>query len=419
MMRFVTAFNRDRDHYQLPLALKEGDALARLVTDLYLPDVWVGSNFAKLAGLAHRTCPGLPSRFVRSSAGAVWRQMVNLRLARSAEARIRVFRALDATLSRIAGLEAAKAGSGLFLYSGYALEAFSMPEHRETKKLLFVYHPQGEYVRAILEADAEIHPEVAASHEAHLQEIRINEGERVRQELELADAAVCASSFTAASVKACSSFAGKILRVVPYGCTPAADHRAAARETTPSSSGKPKVLFVGQGVQRKGLHHLLKAWRAGGLWKVADLTLVLSSVDPGIKSLAAALPVPPRILSRLTKAELDAEYRRSDIFALPSLVEGFGLVYLEALSSGCFVIGTTNTGLPDLGLGPEAVCLSQPGDIEGLTGILIKAINAVSAGEIDRERIKMLTSALTWSGFRDGIRHFVREAEGQAKRQVI
>src|SRR5574344_30407 len=37
--------------------------------------------------------------------------------------------------------------------------------------------------------------------------------------------------------------------------------------------------------------------------------------------------------------------RNSDIFILPSVNETFGLVYLEAMASGCITIGTKGTGI--------------------------------------------------------------------------
>ena len=51
---------------------------------------------------------------------------------------------------------------------------------------------------------------------------------------------------------------------------------------------------------------------------------------------------------------------------MPSLVEGFGQVYLEALAQGCPVLGTSNTGLPDLGDEVDGIFVTPPGRVEEL-----------------------------------------------------
>ena len=40
-----------------------------------------------------------------------------------------------------------------------------------------------------------------------------------------------------------------------------------------------------------------------------------------------------------------AEMRKADIFVLPSINETFGMVYLEAMASGCITVCTENDGI--------------------------------------------------------------------------
>ena len=74
-----------------------------------------------------------------------------------------------------------------------------------------------------------------------------------------------------------------------------------------------------------------------------------------LQSLAEALLVDAhvRFLGRVDGAELIALYRLADLFVMPSEGEGFGIVYLEAMASGCPALGLNFGGSIDaLGSSP-------------------------------------------------------------------
>jgi glycosyltransferase involved in cell wall biosynthesis len=110
-----------------------------------------------------------------------------------------------------------------------------------------------------------------------------------------------------------------------------------------------------------------------------------------------------RLLHRQSPAGLDALYRASDVFVMPSLIEGFGLVYLEALARGCHVIGTANTGLPDLNLSAKAATLVEAGDLHALAAALASGRDAALAGRLDKIAIAAAAAAWSWPDFRKAI----------------
>lgn len=55
-----------------------------------------------------------------------------------------------------------------------------------------------------------------------------------------------------------------------------------------------------------------------------------------------------KVTRRLTKQELLIKYRKSNILIVPSFVETFGMVYLEALSQGCLVIHSEGQGIDNI-----------------------------------------------------------------------
>lgn len=56
-----------------------------------------------------------------------------------------------------------------------------------------------------------------------------------------------------------------------------------------------------------------------------------------------------KFLGFITISELAQLYRKATIFAYPSLYEGFGIPILEAFSSGCSVIASNVTSIPEVG----------------------------------------------------------------------
>lgn len=64
----------------------------------------------------------------------------------------------------------------------------------------------------------------------------------------------------------------------------------------------------------------------------------------------------------------------SDVFLLPSEHEGFGLAALEAMSSGAAVVATNVGGLNEVIKNGENGFLTDPTDVEGMTGIVSRLL---------------------------------------------
>jgi glycosyltransferase involved in cell wall biosynthesis len=395
--QYVVAFNGARDFYHLPLALYEGGLLSSLVTDFYYPhDRPTLRQIPGLSAIERRHSPSLPSTEVHW----IWRALMPQIASRFYRAdRMALFEAVDRTLSQAALAWAEHESANLFLYSHYAYQAFTSPRSRAMVKGLFMFHPHTDLIREILDRDFALFPECRQSYEAEHDTAgsaaRLDE---LRSEWKYADFIVCASSFTARSLQhvGCSP---NILSVVPYGIDVAAEP-----PTYESRDQRQcRFLFVGQGVQRKGLHHLLHAWGRLNL-AGAELTIVATNIDAGIAALAGRNV---RVLSRQSSADLRALYGESHVFVMPSLIEGFGLVYLEALAAGCYCIGTRNTGLADLQefFPPTtpAISVIDAGDIDQLVTALAAAYSMYRRGELDRERTRQLTRQITWKRFRSAV----------------
>ena len=88
-----------------------------------------------------------------------------------------------------------------------------------------------------------------------------------------------------------------------------------------------------------------------------------------------------RFLTNLSREEIAACYARSEIFALPSTGEGFGLVFLEAMAFGKPLVGAARGGITDIVEDRVNGLLVPAGDLKSLVEAL--------AGLLENESLRM------------------------------
>jgi glycosyltransferase involved in cell wall biosynthesis len=121
------------------------------------------------------------------------------------------------------------------------------------------------------------------------------------------------------------------------------------RKVSGPDPGTFTVLFVGQVNLRKGFLHLLEAFNAlkikkkrliviGELCKEVEETIKIKKID--ISQV--------EFINHVDNSDLYKFYNKSNVFVLPSIEDGFGVVMSEAMACGCPVIATENTGASDL-----------------------------------------------------------------------
>ncbi|MEJ2209750.1 MAG: glycosyltransferase family 4 protein [Anaerolineae bacterium] len=116
----------------------------------------------------------------------------------------------------------------------------------------------------------------------------------------------------------------------------------------------PLVTFMGVLTDDKGVVHLLRAM--GRLWEAgsrATLALAGPTVEPsGFERAWQALPAAHRQRIRrlgIVEGQLKQDLlAATDVLALPSRVDSFGIVYLEAWAYGAPVVGCRAGGVPDV-----------------------------------------------------------------------
>lgn len=384
-MGFIVGLNRDRDSYQVPLALAELGQLELFVTDYY---EGVGLS---LPTLGHRMSEGIAPSLVRQSHRAFLAQMpyeVKRRIDRSTDfPTFFVERQLGKTIAQAARKNPT---ADLLLYSGSAKWAFEGPS--TGKRILFQYHPSPGFIVETLQSIDELAGVRSWQEEAEA----LNPAMQAlhAEEVALADSALCASTFTKQGLIVQGMPEEKVA-IAPYGGP------AVTRFTLNQHDARCNFLFVGQGIARKGLHHLIEAWRRANL-RNSTLTVVASRLDPEIQTFAEGLEN-FELKSRVGDEELKKLMQQADTFVLPSLVEGFGLVLSEALAQGCRLIASSNTGLVDMQL-PESIgTVVTAGSVDSLVEALKKAEDTHDPARSYMDLAFEEAERLSWKNFRSKV----------------
>jgi len=399
MSKYVCAFRGRRDSYQVPIALAESEKLDQFITDAYaMPWVRAVSKGVPESVNRHinfRSDANIPADRVRCLWGTT--AIEHLRH-RAGFSRTITWSKLDQNFALAAARRAEQSRADLFLYSSYAWEAFKSRYSHDPRRILFQYHPHPSLEKKILASDLPLYPNIfRAAPDTHGDSFPENLLRRERDCWQYADLIFCASTFTKRSLLEAGADE-KICRVVPYGI-----------DLPPKVEGEPPsdrfhAVFVGNAMHRKGLHHLLLAWQRAALPENSKLTLICRLFfDPELEQLVHATPR-VQLIRGVSAAELQQTFAASTVFVMPSLVEGFGQVYLEALAQGCPVVGTANTALPDLGDETDGVHLVSPGNIDQLVAKLESLSKSLPGDSAIRAACRQVAARFPWSRFRQTLR---------------
>ena len=184
-----------------------------------------------------------------------------------------------------------------------------------------------------------------------------------------------------------------------------------------------RVLCVAQWVPRKGILALVQSWslheRPGAVLELVGET---DADPPYEKRVRAAIEAAPRgsiiVSGCVDDAALGAAFASADVFALPSLYEGYGIVYAEALAFGLPVIACDVGPVPEL-VGREAGVLIPTDDKAALSAALDlftqdPALRTRMSEAAGRRASSLPRWKDTVAGFEDVLRTVVRSEERAA-----
>lgn len=155
----------------------------------------------------------------------------------------------------------------------------------------------------------------------------------IREELKYVDYFFAPSKIVEKSLLYCGVKKEKIC-IVPYGVD------IDKFDYIPKSlnlNNPLQLIYVGQITYRKGLHHLLKIVSE---YNIDEVKIILVGAYDHNSSIVRQYQYKDNIefVGFVTRDVLATQYQNSDLFVFPTLGEGYGMVVLEALSTGTPVL---------------------------------------------------------------------------------
>lgn len=184
---------------------------------------------------------------------------------------------------------------------------------------------------------------------------------QIRLAMRRPEALIAVSEFTKAEMVRILGLAPARITVVHEG-GPAPAQR-------PAADNAPFLLYVGKVEHSKNVEALVRAFLASPMLATQGVRLVIAgSIGNAEESVSQSISAAPagRIerLGFVAPEELTRLYQTCTAFVFPSLVEGFGLVLLEAMANGAPVIAMRATAVPEV-VG-NAGLLVDPTEPDGL-----------------------------------------------------
>ncbi len=253
------------------------------------------------------------------------------------------------------------------LHQTYDYNAFPISKEKMRKPLVVTAHHPFRREHEIIKANLNI-----LDYFQYLAKRRLPYLDLMQKKLcERADKIIAVSSYTAENILEENKNLADKIEIIPNGVDINRFNpdipRDIVRKNMKISCDERVILFIGRLDFNKGIKYLIEAFSKLKIPKVKLIIVGRGPLKDQIKQLIEKLNLSKKVqlLENVTDETLPQIYRASDIFVLPSLMEGFGISILEAMASGIPCIGTTAGGAVDI-ISSNNGILIPPADINSL-----------------------------------------------------
>jgi phosphatidylinositol alpha-1,6-mannosyltransferase len=218
-----------------------------------------------------------------------------------------------------------------------------------------------------------------------------------RRNVHVAERVIVPSRYSASVAQEVYGVAARVLAVVPEPID-LTEWRRRFAAAPPRTTAAPTVLAVARMYPRKRLDDLLRATAALRM-RIPGVRVRIVGEGPestGLRSLAQNLGLGDTVtfLGEIARQALAVEYVGADCFCLPTIQEGFGIVFAEAMAAGLPVVACRAAAVPEVVEDGRTGLLVSPRSPEELAMALEKVLTSAGLrrelGNNGRRRVEAL-----------------------------
>jgi starch synthase len=256
------------------------------------------------------------------------------------------------------------------------------------------------FAQKLLDEEAQFHPEWADG--IDFSSFPPEYEARLIEEPEIATHIIAISSFLKQTLVS-DGFAPEKITVIPLGFD---IHKIKyVQDAEPVKNRPLRLLFAGRVTQRKGIKYLLDAIKR---FHKKDVELYIIGNIHGSGAAFRSYSDWYSYQKGVSQNEIFQLYANYDALVFPSLLEGFGLVTVEAMGAGLPVITTPNTNAAELIKDSKNGFVVPVRDTEAIASAIQK-LRDMDDASFQEMRHQARASALnyTWEVHKDLISHFI------------
>jgi len=246
----------------------------------------------------------------------------------------------------------------------------------------------------------------------------------LRRSLLKADALIANSTHTAQQIE---NLAGRRSLVLPFGST------VNAKPQLVKQNEKPRVLFTGRLIARKGVEYLIRA--VPHVLKSFDADFIIcgdGACKADLQKLTASLGLEKNIffLGFVSNERLDEEYARCDVWVNPAIVddrgdtEGLGVGAIEAYTHHKPVVASDVGGIPDAVVhGHTGYLVPEKDELELAESLLLLLENPATAQWMGKSGFEFAQERFDWETITNSLEsvyyNLLANKKQPAKKQTI